>query len=137
MNNRNELFHSDTYLGKDYSDGMRHFKYIKREKVNGKWRYIYSPDEYNNAQKNYNTAKNNFLRKASASTNANQQTFREKIGLGASKSRQTARTSINKSVNQSRAQLQKAQAELNRQNSFGKKLQRGASKAAVGALNAA
>lgn len=40
-----ELYHSDVYLGKDYSDGIKHFKYIKREKVNGRWRYYYKNDK--------------------------------------------------------------------------------------------
>jgi hypothetical protein len=40
------LCHSDTYLGKDFSDGIQHWKYIKREKMpNGKWRYYYKNDE--------------------------------------------------------------------------------------------
>ena len=47
LTNKNELFHSDTYLGQDFSDGVRHFKYIKREKVNGKWRYYYKDDKLN------------------------------------------------------------------------------------------
>ena len=41
----NELYHSDVYLGKDFSDGIKHFKYIKREKVNGRWRYYYKNDK--------------------------------------------------------------------------------------------
>lgn len=39
---RNELYHSDTYLGKEYSDGLKHFKYVSKEKLpNGKYRYYY------------------------------------------------------------------------------------------------
>lgn len=30
-----------TYRGVDFSDGLRHYKYVKREMVNGKWKYIY------------------------------------------------------------------------------------------------
>lgn len=41
----NGLMHSDMYLGKDYSKGMKHWKYIKRYKVNGKWRYVYGDDK--------------------------------------------------------------------------------------------
>ena len=41
-NLNNELYHSDVYLGKDFSDGIKHWKYIKREKVNGRWRYYYT-----------------------------------------------------------------------------------------------
>lgn len=35
------LFHSDTFLGDEFSDEMYHWKYIKKKKVNGKWRYYY------------------------------------------------------------------------------------------------
>lgn len=43
--NKNELYHSDIYLGKDYSDGIKHWKYVSKEKVNGKWRYYYKHKE--------------------------------------------------------------------------------------------
>lgn len=64
INNKNAtIIHSDIYLGKDYSDGIKHWKYIKREKINGKWRYYYKNDrlDYLGAEKkisigNYNTA---------------------------------------------------------------------------------
>lgn len=39
---KNELFHSDTYLGSDYSDGLQHWKYLKRYKKGGKWVYVYA-----------------------------------------------------------------------------------------------
>lgn len=39
----NELFHSETYLGADYSDGLKHYKYIKRYRnARGKWVYVYA-----------------------------------------------------------------------------------------------
>lgn len=71
VNNKNTLYHSDVYLGKDFSDGIRHWKYIKREKKNGKWIYYYNDDittninnevtsatnEYNKSVKSYNKAK--------------------------------------------------------------------------------
>ena len=38
-----ELYHSDKYLGADYSDGITHWKYVKREPIgNGKYRYYYT-----------------------------------------------------------------------------------------------
>lgn len=38
----NRLYHSDTYLGMDYTNGIKHWKYIKKiKKPNGKWKYIY------------------------------------------------------------------------------------------------
>lgn len=38
---------------------IRHWKYIKRERVNGKWRYYYDDPEYRNALNSYNLAKSN------------------------------------------------------------------------------
>lgn len=38
---------------------IRHWKYIKRERVNGKWRYYYDDPEYRNALNRYNLAKSN------------------------------------------------------------------------------
>lgn len=43
----NELMHSDIYLGTEYDDGIRHWKYIKKEVVNGKTRYYYDSDTDN------------------------------------------------------------------------------------------
>lgn len=37
-----DLFHSDTFLGEEFSDELYHWKYIKRiKRPNGTWRYIY------------------------------------------------------------------------------------------------
>lgn len=41
------LFHSSTYYGQEFDDGLRHWKYIKREKLpDGKYRYWYDEDSY-------------------------------------------------------------------------------------------
>lgn len=45
-----KLYHAD-------DDYLQHWKYIKREKVNGKWRYYYHDDKYEAAKKNYEDAK--------------------------------------------------------------------------------
>ena len=40
--NQNQLYHSDTYLGSYYSDGIKHWKYIDKYKNRkGKWVYVY------------------------------------------------------------------------------------------------
>ena len=39
------------YIGKDSTSDLQHWKYIKRERVNGKWRYYYKDDDYENARK--------------------------------------------------------------------------------------
>ena len=45
QNNPDVLYHSDTYLGETYEDGLRHFRYIDKKMVNGKWRYYYKDDK--------------------------------------------------------------------------------------------
>lgn len=52
-----KLFHSDVYLGQEYSDGLYHWKYIKRERKNGKWVYYYKDDKLAEAKKKYDTDK--------------------------------------------------------------------------------
>lgn len=57
-----EIHHSDKYLGADYSDGIKHYKYIKREKKNGRYVYYYNTSELENQHKiikdNINSEKN-------------------------------------------------------------------------------
>lgn len=37
------ILHSDIYMGTDFSEGFKHWKYIKRYKgKNGKWQYVYA-----------------------------------------------------------------------------------------------
>jgi hypothetical protein len=54
-----ELFHSETYLGADYSDGLKHFKYIKRYRnARGKWVYVYAnKTRHNQIQRDLHWAK--------------------------------------------------------------------------------
>lgn len=50
--NSNRLYHSDIYLGQDFSDGIKHYKYLKKVKSSsGKWRYIYDESEMRNEEK--------------------------------------------------------------------------------------
>lgn len=44
INNDDELFHSDLFLGSEFSDELYHWKYVKKKKVNGKWRYYYDAE---------------------------------------------------------------------------------------------
>lgn len=58
VSDNNGLYHSDTYLGQDYSDGIRHYKYLKKIKTSsGKWRYIYDESELKNEQKKIDALK--------------------------------------------------------------------------------
>lgn len=43
------------------TDDLRHWKYVKREKKNGKWRYYYKNSELDNAKKEYDNAKDHSL----------------------------------------------------------------------------
>lgn len=38
------LMHSDTYLGLDFSNDLAHWKYIKKERKNGRWVYYYKDE---------------------------------------------------------------------------------------------
>lgn len=50
--NENELYHSGIYLGKDYSDGIKHWKYLKKIEIEpGKYRYIYYDPKVNPSKK--------------------------------------------------------------------------------------
>ena len=42
VSKNDEIYHSDTYLGKDFSDGIKHWKYLKKEMKNGHWVYYYN-----------------------------------------------------------------------------------------------
>ena len=60
-----ELFHSDTFLGDEFLDEMYHWKYIKKKKVNGKWRYYYNKGQLKDdlgfdELKTYNKAKSTY-----------------------------------------------------------------------------
>jgi len=57
---KNTLYHSDTYLGNEFSDGLYHYKYKRREKKNGKWVYYYNDAEYNKAKSNYKKSVSNY-----------------------------------------------------------------------------
>ena len=56
--NSNVLYHSDVYLGQDYSNGIQHWKYMKREWKNGRWVYYYKDAALDKAK-----SKENIMRK--------------------------------------------------------------------------
>lgn len=60
MNQKEELYHSDTYLGETYNDGLYHFKYVHKEKgPDGKWRYYYYKKESKDTAAIYEKVKGN------------------------------------------------------------------------------
>ena len=71
--NPNVLYHSDVYLGQDYSDGIRHWKYIKREMKNGKWVYYYNDADLNKATNKYNKAIKNQTKAMTKNFKANKE----------------------------------------------------------------
>lgn len=52
------------YIGQDKSSDLQHWKYIKREKVNGKWRYYYHDDEAESKIRDASIASGNNAREA-------------------------------------------------------------------------
>lgn len=56
MEKKEVIRHSDIYLGETFDDGLRHWKYIRKEKKNGYTRYYYKDDEYDKAEKEYEDA---------------------------------------------------------------------------------
>lgn len=57
-NNGEILMHSDTYLGEDYtSPNLMHYKYLRKERRNGRWYYVYDDSEYRQAEKASDMAK--------------------------------------------------------------------------------
>ena len=51
--NNKIIMHSDTYLGEDYtSPNMMHYKYIKKERHNGRWYYYYEDPKMLKLNKN-------------------------------------------------------------------------------------
>lgn len=41
----NKLYHSDTYRGQDFTNGIKHYKYLRKVKTPYGWRYIYDESE--------------------------------------------------------------------------------------------
>ncbi len=63
MEEKGVIRHSDIYLGETYDDGIRHWKYIRKEKKNGYTRYYYKDDEYDKAEEDFENAVENQYRK--------------------------------------------------------------------------
>lgn len=47
---------------------IRHWKYINKKKINGKWRYYYDDSEFRSAKKEYNDAR--YLKEETAAAKA-------------------------------------------------------------------
>ena len=61
---RNILYHSYTYLGQTFEDDeLRHWKYISKERKNGRWVYTYKNDKYENSKQSLDNAKQNYDKK--------------------------------------------------------------------------
>lgn len=53
----NYIISPDGKLYHASDDYLQHWKYIKREKVNGKWKYYYHDDKVDKTKREYNSAK--------------------------------------------------------------------------------
>lgn len=70
MEDKNELYHSDSYLGETYNDGLYHYKYVYKKRINGKWRYFYKNDNavYEKVKGNPNSKYGTYLHMGPNST---------------------------------------------------------------------
>lgn len=83
MQNNDELRHSDTYLGETYNDGLYHYKYISKKKINGEWRYYYKITDggkgFNRTSSVYEKVEGKPNSKYGVYTNSNPKTKHNKI----------------------------------------------------------
>lgn len=83
-----KLYHSDTYMGKDFSDGIKHYKYLRKYNKNGHTYYIYDESQLKRAEAKARAA-NEITRKGYWDGNTHTSSYYTKDG-----SHVTMRTSI-------------------------------------------
>ena len=102
------LFHSSTYYGQEFDDGLRHWKYIKREKVGGKWRYWYDDQSASRDIKAKEDALNMFnpntIMKNVADANSEIQEGRKKV--------EESNAKYNKRYEDTKSEMQKQEKEI-------------------------
>ena len=102
------LFHSSTYYGQEFDDGLRHWKYIKREKVGGKWRYWYDDQSASRDIKAKEDALNMFnpntIMKNVADANSEIQEGRKKV--------EESNAKDNKKYEDTKSEMQKQEKEI-------------------------
>ena len=102
------LFHSSTYYGQEFDDGLRHWKYIKREKVGGKWRYWYDDQSASRDIKAKEDALNMFnpntIMKNVADANSEIQEGRKKV--------EESNAKHNKRYEDTKSEMQKQEKEI-------------------------
>ena len=102
------LFHSSTYYGQEFDDGLRHWKYIKREKVGGKWRYWYDDQSASRDIKAKEDAVNMFnpntIMKNVADANSEIQEGRKKV--------EESNAKYNKRYEDTKSEMQKQEKEI-------------------------
>ena len=59
---KNELYHSERYLGQEFSDELYHWKYLSRKRKNGRWVYTYKNQDYAKAKSKLDKANNDNTR---------------------------------------------------------------------------
>ena len=102
------LLHSSTYYGQEFDDGLRHWKYIKREKVGGKWRYWYDDQSASRDIKAKEDALNMFnpntIMKNVADANSEIQEGRKKV--------EESNAKYNKRYEDTKSDMQKQEKEI-------------------------
>lgn len=77
MEEKEYIRHSDIDLGETFDEvteeGIRHWKYIRKEKKNGYTRYYYKDDEYDKAEKDFEDAVTDQYRKGFGLAGASQE----------------------------------------------------------------
>ena len=74
-----ELYHSEIYLGQEFSDELYHWKYLSRKRKNGRWVYTYKNQDYAKAKNNLDKAERDYIYDAAqydmarSTTNAHRQ----------------------------------------------------------------
>lgn len=56
-----ELYHSERYLGQEFSDELYHWKYLSRKRKNGRWVYTYKNQDYAKAKSNLDKAERDYI----------------------------------------------------------------------------
>lgn len=58
---KKELYHSEKYLGQEFSDELYHWKYLSRKRKNGRWVYTYKNQDYAKAKSKLDKAERDYI----------------------------------------------------------------------------
>ena len=121
--NDDKLIHSDTYLGLEFSNELKHYKYIRKEKKNGRWIYYYD-DPTKNFDKNFEKSSDKLVG------------LINKKGISDSKDMEK-RYKTDKELKKAADEYEKNRALVKKRNSYSENFKRNMSYTAVQVLNKA